>query len=106
MLNFNGKTYARNDAEFTGSLFRPGNTCHGFYKQTKGGFRLYDIQKNLRAYIVHNPRQGYFTVSAYMTDKGPRYMFALTSTDETWLGLDGMGYADELEAARNAKVIE
>lgn len=78
MLNFNGKTYARNDAEFTGSLFRPGNTCHGFYKQTKGGFRLYDMQKNLRAYIVHNPRQGYFTVSASMTDKGPRLSMAIT----------------------------
>lgn len=46
MLSFNGKKFARNNDEFTDSLFDCGSTCVGYYKRTKNGVVLYDMQRN------------------------------------------------------------
>ena len=51
MIVFNNKKYALNDDEFTNSLFTPGGTCNGFYKRTKNGFRLFNMQKELIAFV-------------------------------------------------------
>lgn len=46
MLTFNGKKFARNDKEFIDSLFESDGTCVGYYKRTKNGVTLYDMQRN------------------------------------------------------------
>jgi hypothetical protein len=44
MLILNGRKFARNDAEFTGSLFDPSGTCVGFYKPHKRQITLHNMQ--------------------------------------------------------------
>jgi len=51
MITFNTKQYAANDSEFTDSLFSTGGTCNGFYKRMKRGYRLFNIQHELIAFI-------------------------------------------------------
>ena len=46
MITLNGKQFAKNDNEFTNSLFKRGGTCVGFYKANKRSITLYDIQRN------------------------------------------------------------
>lgn len=86
MLTIFGRKFARNDKEFVGSLFEHGGTCHGYYKRTVNGVRLFDIQRNPRAYVVCNPAQGYFAVTMHEHDGNLRYMHALCSDDKAWLG--------------------
>jgi hypothetical protein len=62
MFVFNGKKYAKNDAEFTSSLFDAGGTCSGFYKRTKNGIRLFNMQREPLAFIVTNESR-YFLVN-------------------------------------------
>ena len=98
MLVFNGKKYAKNDKEFTSSLFTS-QTCNGYYKTKKNGSgtTIYNMQKEIVAFIVHNNRQGYFVVSATKHNDGKTYyMYGLSSLDEVFLGLDGKtGYEEE-----------
>jgi hypothetical protein len=51
MLKFNGLMFAKNDKEFTGSLFAGKRTCHGFYRKIKGGFQLLNMKKELVAFV-------------------------------------------------------
>lgn len=44
MITFNGVKFAKNDKEMTDSLFQQGGTCAGFYKVTKRGIQLMDLQ--------------------------------------------------------------
>ena len=46
MITLNGKQFARNDSEFTDSLFTSGGTCAGYYKPNKRSISLLDMQKN------------------------------------------------------------
>ena len=46
MITLNGKKFARNDDEFTSSLFKRGGTCVGFYKVNKRSITLLDMHKN------------------------------------------------------------
>jgi hypothetical protein len=46
MIVLNGKKFARNDKEFTESLFKRGGSCVGFYKVNKRTISLLDMQKN------------------------------------------------------------
>ena len=46
MITLNGKQFAKNDDEFTNSLFKRGGTCVGFYKAYKRSITLFDMQKN------------------------------------------------------------
>jgi hypothetical protein len=46
MIILNGKQFAKNDDEFTNSLFKRGGTCVGFYKANKRSVTLYDMQRN------------------------------------------------------------
>lgn len=100
MLVFNGMKYAKNDKEFTESLFQSGGTCNGFYKKMRNGIRLLDMQGNIRAFIVNNKYNEQFVVSASQTDNGIRYMFSTTTQDEKWLGIDKLGYRDTIEACK------
>jgi hypothetical protein len=91
MLVFNGKKYAKNNNELVSSLFHPCGTCNGLYKTSSNGTHLYRPTGELFAYIVHNDKQGYFVVTAHMDNGKKRYMFALCSVDEKYLGLSGIG---------------
>lgn len=45
MLTLNGKKFARNDSEFTDSLFQSGGTCVGFYKPRRNSIVLMNMQR-------------------------------------------------------------
>ena len=45
MLILNNKKFARNDKEFTSSLFESGGTCVGYYKPNKTSITIYNMQK-------------------------------------------------------------
>ena len=91
MLIFNGKKYARNNDEFTSSLFDAGGTCNGFYKRIRGGIQLFDMQRQIAAFIVDKPNARRFVVTAHRTENGrTRYMHATTMSTEKWLGIDAL----------------
>lgn len=86
MLIFNGKKYAKNDREFTDSVFTD-QTCVGYYKKQRNGTHIYDMQRQLVAYIVANDKQGYFVVTARTYENKPFYMRGLSSYTAEFLGL-------------------
>lgn len=74
---------------------------HGFYRTDPKGIHLYDRKEKLEAYVVANPRQGYFLVSAHEPEPGtPRYMFGLSEATEKWLGLKDVGFAEQRRVIR------
>jgi hypothetical protein len=97
MITFNGKQYAKNDSEFTETLFQAGNTANGFYKKVKNGIKLYNIQKELIAFIKRDMQgDSAFIVNAYTYggDGKDRYMASTSSTVEQYLGIYGKGYRE------------
>lgn len=97
MLTFNGKRFAKNDAEFTGSLFQPGGTCCGYYKRLRNGIKLYDQQHQLQAFLVDNRHGERFVVTAYTFpgDGRDRFMHSTTTSTARWLGIEGLKYGDD-----------
>jgi len=79
MIILNGNKFAKNDKEFTSSLFMWAGTCVGYYKKTKNGIQLLDMQKNVIAFIVNGikRKESPFIVSATRTSKGIRYSYSL-----------------------------
>jgi hypothetical protein len=102
MLIFNGRSYAKNNREFTESLFKPinGRTCNGYYRKVKDGIKLFKPDWTLEAFIVDRQHEK-FTVSACVLNGKPRYMFSTCTATEKWLGLDGMGLQAEFDAVKN-----
>lgn len=84
MLTLYGKKYARNEKEFTETLFQSDGTANGFYKATKAGIYLSDMQGNERAFVRHD---GLGPVSVSRHDGRRRYSFAASTIDEKWLGV-------------------
>ncbi len=71
---------------------------HGTYRAiTSRGFHLYKPSGELEAYIVNNPQQGRFVVTASTTHGVPRYMFSTCSLTEEWLNMTGTGLLREDE---------
>ena len=101
MLTIQGRKFARNDAEFTSSLFDPSGTCAGYYKQVPAGVRLLDMQKRIFAFIKYNGFDP-FAVSASPEGKRTRYMYGMTDGDEKTLGLSGLRYMEKSAAIRQA----
>lgn len=98
MLVLNGKKYAKNNNEFMESLFVAGGTCNGFYKKTKNGVKLYDMQNNLQAFI----RNDGLSVSAFLHEGKMRYMYGMDSRTEAWLGFDVLKYSDIYRVSKEA----
>ena len=46
MITLNGKKFARDEEEFTNSLFEKGGTCSGYYRVYKKSVALLDHNKN------------------------------------------------------------
>lgn len=88
MININGKKYAKNDSEFTSTLFDNDGTASGYYKKRSNGVLLMDIQKRPFAFVVVNKYGDEpFLVSCSQTEEGIRYMFGLSSLDEKMLSM-------------------
>jgi len=98
MIIFNGNKFAKNDNEFTSSLFESGGTCVGFYKVTSRGIQLRDMQKNIIAFIVNNGHGERFIVSATRQNNGKiRYMFSTCNKVDKLLNLDKLGYMAKIK---------
>jgi hypothetical protein len=99
MLNINGKKYAKNEKEFTESLFNSGGTCEGYYKETKrknyNFIKLYGQNRKVFAYIKGGI-EGYILGTA--TESG--YMFGLCEKDRKKLGV-GEGYGEQIDFAES-----
>lgn len=54
MIVLNGKKFAENEKEFTGSLFSPDGTCVGYAKRFRRRIYLTDIHKNRIGGVVNN----------------------------------------------------
>lgn len=100
MLNFNGKKFARNNAEFVSSLFGNDGTCIGFYRQIKSGFQLFNLQNELIAFL--SPDRG-LIVSAHKYNGRARYMFSTCTTVEKYLELPE-SYAETIKACESAYI--
>lgn len=83
MLSFNNLTFAP---------FGTGDSSghHGFYKRGPRGIHLYRQNGALEAYIVNNPQQGRFIVSAHDHSGQTVYMFSTCSLTEKWLGIENV----------------
>ena len=98
MIVFNGVKFAKNDKEMTDSLFSNGGTCAGYYKVTKRGIQILDLQRNIIAFIVNNGYGERFIVSAIRCDNGRiRYMFSTCSKVDRLLFLEELGYKGTIE---------
>ena len=84
MIIINGNKFAKNDKEFTSSLFMESGTCIGYYKKTRNGIQLLDMKKNIIAFIANGikRKEQPFIVSATRTEKGIRYSYSLSSNME------------------------
>jgi hypothetical protein len=96
MLTLFDRTYAKNDAEFIGSLFNTGGTCNGYYAVKSSGIYLSDMQGKRRAFIR---RDGLGPVSIHSVNGRTRYMFAVCTQDEGWLNVPD-SYSEQVEGAR------
>lgn len=93
MIIFNGVKFAKNEKELTESLFSKDGTCSGYYKVTKRGIQIMDLQNNIIAFIVNNGYGERFIVSASRCDNGRiRYMFSTCHKVEKLLSLEELGY--------------
>ena len=97
MIIFNGNKFAKNDKELTDSLFDSNGTCIGFYKKTKRGIQLMNMQKELMAFIVDNGYGERFVVSARRIKNKIHYMYSTSSIEDKYLGLDKIGYRQQIE---------
>lgn len=85
------------------------DSCEGFYAlNEQRGIWLYKRDKSLAAFIVCNPNQGYFVVTASLAadQASPRYMFSTCSSEEIWLQLEGMGMMAILDAVQGIEFVE
>lgn len=99
MLLFNGLKFAKNENEMIDSLFNAGGTCAGFYKKLKNGFQLFNLQKELFAFVF--PARG-LVVSAYMYEGRAHYMHGCNSLAEKYLNLPD-SYMAKCQACEQAK---
>lgn len=87
MIDFNGRCFAPLGSKLPAH-------ASGFYQHNAGrGVHLYARDGALTAYVVANPRQGRFLVSATMRQGTAWYMHSTSSTTEQWLGIEGASCA-------------
>jgi len=96
MLTLYGKKYAKNNGEFTDTLFERDGTANGFYRVLKSGIYFSDMQGNERAFIR---RDGLGPVTVSKHNGKRRYMHATSSLEESWLGIPD-SYMATVEGAK------
>jgi len=93
MLLINNIKFARNDIEFTQTLFQSKGTCLGFYKKVKAGYKLFDHNNNLFAFIHLKNKM---IVSAYQKETKTIYSQSLSDTSRSILGIKNMIQEDRI----------
>jgi len=103
MITFNGFKFAKNETEFTSSLFEKDGTCFGFYKTRKNGIVLMDHQKTVRALIAFDGSIS-FLVTAWKNEQG-QILCMNSATDETekLFKLQGKGYMEGLDLCSDTR---
>ena len=104
MITFNGFKFAKNEKDFSASLFDyNGGTCFGFYKARKNGIVLMDHQKTVIALIAFDGSIS-FLVTAWKNEKG-QILCMNSATDETekMLNLQGKGYTEKLDLCSDTR---
>jgi hypothetical protein len=100
MIVFNNKQYAKNEAEFTDSLFTSGGTCNGFYKRTKNGYRLFNIQNELIAFVRCAKEPMLMTATYKLLNNKNKIWYSYTDTQtEKYLGITDL--KNDFEAVAN-----
>lgn len=94
-LTFNGREFApRGEALPAGAS--------GFFEADRVGIHLYKPSGHVAAFLVANPSQGFFAVTARPYEGRVRYMFACDDETESWLGVAGMQSSYEESLIREA----
>ena len=76
-----------NNSEFVNSLFSK-QTCNGYYKQSKKGISLHNLQNEVIAFIkAPTNGENAFIVSTYKSENKTRFMFGLDTLTELYLGV-------------------
>lgn len=104
MITFNGFKFAKNDKEFSASLFDySGSTCFGFYKTRKNGIVLMDHQKTVVALIAFDGSIS-FLVTAWKNENGKiSCMYSATDETEKMFNLQGKGYIEKLDLCSDTR---
>lgn len=97
-----GKCLIFNGRVFTPLAGQPLSDACGFFKLDNAGIHLYKPSREVAAYLVANPAQGYFAVTVVQYGNQVRYMFACTTETEAWLGTQDMPMSVEHDLIRNA----
>jgi hypothetical protein len=102
MKTLNGLKFAKNDKEFTASLFDKTGTAFGYYKVLKGCVHLMNMQGDIFAAVVKNKSGFCGIVSARKLDNGKVfYQYGLGENYENLLGVP-KGYIASIEYANQA----
>ena len=101
MIEINDKKYAKNEKEFSQSLFNKGGTCDGYYKvkrkknktlvlltDAKGEEFAYALKGNKGDYIIGTKHKEY-------------YMYDLTDYHRRKLGIEDLGYRATIDLAES-----
>ena len=99
MIEINGTKFAKNDREFTDTLFNSSGTAYGFYKQLKGRTIFMDHQRKPFAALVKN-KNGTFLVNCAKINDKYFYQYDLGDMYAPIFGLPD-GYAASLEYVSN-----
>ena len=102
MLTINGSDYAKNNKEFTESLFNPKGTCRGFYRKRKDGVLLMDMQRKPLIFIKQAGTTFAVSCGVCPISGKTHYMFSTTATDSELLGLDAVSYSKHSEYLSSA----
>ena len=110
MITIGNKKYAKNNSEFTDSLFKSGGTCDGFYKVYENRIIFKDVQGKPFACLVANDDYSPYFVCCSKLDNGKIfYMQGINSFDLKKLGIglkDNVLVKDEeLQLHRIASVV-
>lgn len=85
MIMINNKKFAKNEKEFTDTLFQKDGTAFGYYKQYKNRIIFSDMQGKVFAALIKN-KHGCHFVNAGVYDGKTRYQFAMSSQYEKLFG--------------------
>jgi hypothetical protein len=103
-LKVGNVVFARSPSALVETLFKPidGQTASGLFRARKNGVLFMRADGTPCGFLVANPGQAKFWVSAFKTNEGKtRYMFSTSKETERFLGLTDLGYREQLdEAAR------
>lgn len=96
MIEINGRKFAKNDAEFTSTLFKQNGTATGFYKIKKNGILFLNLEQKPFLFLCKNtPSSPFFVSCSEVENNGKmqiRYMQSTCSIDEKKIGIEDLGH--------------